>query len=236
MPLNKVSASVLFTIFGAKGDLTRRKLIPALYNLYIEGHLPEFSICCVDYQQTQETEFKADLLAGVNEFSRSGKAVSEQWKKFEKCISYLQADFTEDKTYPTLKKFATDFDRQTGRRSSRIYYFAVAPKFIEIISEGLYANKIANKVSLDRMVIEKPFGTDYTTARQLNQFLNARFAEKQLYRIDHYLGKETVQNMMAFRFANHVFEPLWNNKFIDHVQITVAEQVTVGKRGGYYDG
>jgi glucose-6-phosphate 1-dehydrogenase len=236
MTLKKITGPVLFTIFGAKGDLTRRKLIPALYNLYLEGHLNTFAICCVDYQETNQANFKEDLHAGINEFSRNGAALPKQWKEFSESVSYLQADFNQDKTYSALKEFANEFDKRVSKRSTRIFYFAVAPRFIEIISQGLYSHKVANKISLDRIVIEKPFGTDFATARKLNLFLNSRFAEKQLYRIDHYLGKETVQNMMAFRFANHVFEPLWNNKFVDHVQITVAEQVTVGKRGGYYDG
>jgi glucose-6-phosphate 1-dehydrogenase len=116
-----------------------------------------------------------------------------------------------------------------------MYYFATAPKFIEIIAEALYKHKLCNREALDRIIVEKPFGTDLDSARKLNRFLGKRFSEKQIYRIDHYLGKETVQNIIAFRFANYVFEPLWNRKYIDHIQISVAEQVGVGKRGGYYD-
>ena len=226
----------MITIFGAKGDLTRRKLIPALYNLYTGNHLPEtFAIYCVDFLATDEKVFKDDLLAGINQFSRNGIAEKIQWKEFAAKLYYLQGDFQEAGTFSSLKKRADDFDKQNGQRSARVFYFATAPRFIEIIAEGLFKHKICNRETLDRIVIEKPFGTDLETAKKLNVFLSKRFAEKQLYRIDHYLGKETVQNIMAFRFANYVFEPLWNNKYIDHVQISVAEQVGVGKRGGYYD-
>jgi len=233
---DKIGLPAFITIFGAKGDLTRRKLIPALYNLYAGFHLPaRFAIYCVDFLPTEEADFKNDLLAGVNEFSRNGKAAESKWKAFAACIFYMQGDFQDDATYGRLKTAADDFDKREKKACTRLFYFATAPRFIEIIGEGLYKHKICNKAALHRMVIEKPFGTDLNSARKLNRFLGSRFAEKQLYRIDHYLGKETVQNIMAFRFANYVFEPLWNNQFIDHIQISVAEQVSVGKRGGYYD-
>ena len=236
MKKKKIPPPVLITIFGAKGDLTRRKLIPALYNLYTGNHLPEiFAIYCVDFLESDETDFKNDLLAGINEFSRNGIAEKIKWKEFAAKLFYIQGDFQEEDTFLNLKQSADDFDKQKGQKCSRIFYFATAPRFIEIIAEGLYKHKLCNRVSMDRIVIEKPFGTDLNSAKKLNLFLSKRFAEKQVYRIDHYLGKETVQNIMAFRFANNVFEPLWNNKYIDHIQITVAEQVSVGKRGGYYD-
>jgi glucose-6-phosphate 1-dehydrogenase len=224
------------TIFGAKGDLTRRKLVPALYNLYTGNHLPQsFAIYCIDYLASDEEEFKKELLAGINEFSRNGIAEHKQWKEFSKNIFYIQGDFQKPETFVNLKVQADKFDKQNKQRGTRLFYFATAPRFIEIITEGLYQNNICNRATLDRIVIEKPFGTDLASAKKLNLFLSKRFAEKQVYRIDHYLGKEAVQNIMAFRFANYVFEPLWNNKFIDHIQISVAEEVGVGKRGGYYD-
>jgi glucose-6-phosphate 1-dehydrogenase len=236
MSQKKISAPVMITIFGAKGDLTRRKLIPALYNLFTGTHLPaNYAIYCVDYLTTDETVFKNDLLTGINEFSRNGIAEELTWKDFAAKLFYIQGDFQEAGTFLNLKRSADNFDKQNGLRSARIFYFATAPRFIEIIAEGLYKQKLCNRVMMDRIVIEKPFGTDLHSAKRLNLFLSKRFAEKQLYRIDHYLGKETVQNIMAFRFANYVFEPLWNNKYIDHIQISAAEQVGVGKRGGYYD-
>jgi len=236
MNQKKIKLPVLITIFGAKGDLTRRKLIPALYNLFISNYLPPvFAIYCVDYLATDETAFKNDLLAGINEFSRNGIAEENKWKEFAAKLFYIQGDFQDAATFLGLKKSTQNFDKQNKQRGSRIFYFATAPRFIEIIAEGLYQHKLCSRATLDRIVIEKPFGTDLSTAKKLNLFLSKRFEEKQLYRIDHYLGKETVQNIMAFRFANYVFEPLWNNKYIDHIQINVAEQVSVGNRGGYYD-
>lgn len=236
MVQKKPQPPVSITIFGAKGDLTRRKLIPALYNLYISDHLPPvFSIYCIDFLAIEEELFKADLLAGVNEFSRTGVAEPVKWNEFAARLFYVQGDFQEAGTFLRLKERIEGFDKQNSVRTSRVFYFAIAPRFIEVIADGLYKHKLCNRASQDRIVIEKPFGTDLDSAKKLNVFLSKRFAEKQLYRIDHYLGKETVQNIMAFRFANYVFEPLWNNKYIDHIQISVAEQVGVGKRGGYYD-
>jgi glucose-6-phosphate 1-dehydrogenase len=232
----KKALPAAITIFGAKGDLTKRKLIPALYNLFIGGHLPEItSIYCVDGIAAEEAAFKADLLSGVNEFSRQGKAEPGQWTAFAAKLTYIQGDFLKGETYSGLKKMLDAFDKQNKELGSRMFYFAVAPRFIEIIGEALYKCKLCNREGLDRIVVEKPFGTDLDSARKLNRFLSKRFSEKQIYRIDHYLGKETVQNIMAFRFANYVFEPLWNKKYIDHIQISVAEEVGVGKRGGYYD-
>lgn len=234
-PLKKVHCANI-TIFGAKGDLTHRKLIPALYNLYIEDHLPaQFAIYCVDAIGIDEALFKDDLLAGVNSFSRNGAADKGKWDSFAARIYYIQGDFLKEETFTGLKAMMESFDKLHSMRATRMFYFAVAPRFIEIIADGLSKHKLAARPLLDRIIVEKPFGTDLDTARNLNKFLGKRFAEKQIYRIDHYLGKETVQNILAFRFANYVFEPLWNRKYIDHVQISLAEEVGVGKRGGYYD-
>jgi glucose-6-phosphate 1-dehydrogenase len=223
-------------IFGAKGDLTSRKLIPAMYNLFLGNYLsPWFSIVCVDYVSIEEEDFKKELLEGINKFSRNGKADEHVWKQFASHLHYIQGDFLKAETFSRLTERFARFDKQNKKRSDRLFYYAVAPRFIEPISEALYQHKLCDKPLHDRIVIEKPFGIDLASAQKLNRFLRKRFEEKQLYRIDHYLGKETVQNILAFRFANYVFEPLWNRKYIDHVQISVAEQVTVGKRGGYYD-
>jgi glucose-6-phosphate 1-dehydrogenase len=224
------------TIFGAKGDLTNRKLIPALFNLYIGNHLPPaFNIFCVDYLPAKDGDFNQDLLAGINAFSRSGKADEKKWIEFSSRLFYIQGDFLKAETYIQLNGKLESFDKQNQQRGTRIFYYAVAPRFIEIISESLYKQKLCNREIRDRIVVEKPFGTDLDSSKKLNRFLGKRFSESQIYRIDHYLGKETVQNILAFRFANYVFEPLWNNQYIDHVQIAVAEAVGVGKRGGYYD-
>ncbi|HEY6901276.1 MAG TPA: glucose-6-phosphate dehydrogenase [Puia sp.] len=224
------------TIFGAKGDLTKRKLIPALYNLYADNHLPSiFSIYCVDFLTVDETEYKDWLLDGVNSFSRTGKASPEKWAAFSSRIHYVQGDFMKEETYATLKDRIRSFEDVEQQRGVRMFYFAVAPRFIEVIADSLCKQKLCNRDALDRIVVEKPFGTDLDSARKLNRYLNKRFKKKQIYHIDHYLGKEMVQNILAFRFANYVFEPLWNNKYIDHIEISVAEEVSVGTRGGYYD-
>ncbi|MHA4807414.1 glucose-6-phosphate dehydrogenase [Flavitalea flava] len=230
--VHKLTSSAI-TIFGAKGDLTKRKLIPALYNLYTDGHLPSnFVIFCVDFLPVDQETYRNDLLAGVNEFSRKGKADQEKWAVFAERIRYVQGDFMKKETYTTLKDNIKTFEQQRG---VRMFYFAVAPRFIEPIADSLCQAKLCNRDTLDRIVVEKPFGVDLASARKLNSYLSSRFKEKQIYHIDHYLGKEMVQNILAFRFANYVFEPLWNNKYIDHIQISVAEEVGVGKRGGYYD-
>jgi len=223
-------------IFGANGDLCSRKLIPALYNLYLADHLPQvFFIIAIDHGEIKETDYKKHLLDGVNEFSRTGKADKSAWKKFSTQISYLQGDFTTASLYDALNEKLRSCDAVAGNRCNRLFYYSVAPRFIETISEQLFKNKTATQKDSDRIIIEKPFGSDLASAKKLNAFLTRRFDEKQLYRIDHYLGKETVQNIAAFRFANYVFEPLWNKKFVDHVQITVAETVSVGSRAGYYE-
>jgi glucose-6-phosphate 1-dehydrogenase len=223
-------------IFGAGGDLCWRKLIPALYNLYLTDNLPEnFFITAIDHGAITAVAFNKRLLEGINQFSRSGKADKNAWKQFSTHIHYLQGDFTNAALYISLYKLLKEQDKKTGQRLNRLFYYSVSPRFIETISEELYKNKIATQKETDRIIIEKPFGSSLQTAKELNAFLLKRFAEKQLYRIDHYLGKETVQNMMVFRFANYIFEPLWNNSFIDHVQITVAETVAVGSRAGYYE-
>jgi glucose-6-phosphate 1-dehydrogenase len=224
------------TIFGAKGDLTWRKLIPALYNLYIDHHLPQkFHIFCVDFLPVDNAAYLEWLLTGVNEFSRTGRADAAKWTEFAKHITYVQGDFMKKETYDVLKDNIQRYEKAENIRGIRMFYFAVAPRFIEVIADALCNRKLCNREKLDRIIVEKPFGTDLDSARQLNRYLNKRFEAKQIYHIDHYLGKEMVQNILAFRFANYVFEPLWNNKFIENIQISVAESVSVGKRGGYYD-
>jgi glucose-6-phosphate 1-dehydrogenase len=223
-------------IFGANGDLCWRKLIPALYNLYLTDNLPEkFFITAIDHGEITGEAFNKKMLDGINQFSRSGKADKKAWSAFSSHIHYLQGDFTNADLYISLNKLLKEQDIKTGQRLNRLFYYSVSPRFIETIAEELYKNKIAPQKETDRIIIEKPFGSSLQTAKKLNAFLLKRFSEKQLYRIDHYLGKETVQNMMVFRFANYIFEPLWNKNFIDHVQITVAETVPVGGRANYYE-
>jgi glucose-6-phosphate 1-dehydrogenase len=223
-------------IFGGNGDLAWRKLIPAFYNLFINGFMPDnFAIYGMHYQEMKESAYEKHLLEGVNTFSRSGRAKLHDWKKFAKRIFYFQGDFTVDDTYTRLSEQLTDNDKHWKTRAVRLFYYSVAPKFIEPISISLAKYNLAENKLLDRIVVEKPFGSDLATARELNHLLTTHFNEKQIYRIDHYLGKETVQNLLAFRFANIVYESIWNHNYIDHVQITVAESIGVGERGNYYE-
>jgi glucose-6-phosphate 1-dehydrogenase len=236
MSKSKGPELAVITIFGARGDLTIRKLIPALYNLYVDGHLPgHFAIFCVDFVTVDQQAYLNLLLEGVNEFSRSGKADPAKWGEFSQRTSYIQGDFQQDVTYTAVRGKIREFEQKYQERGVRIFYFAVAPRFIEMISDSLCSAKLCTMDTHHRIVVEKPFGNDLESARKLNRYLSKRFKERQIYHIDHYLGKEMVQNIAAFRFANHVFEPLWNKDFIDHIEISVAEEVGVGKRGGYYD-
>ncbi len=234
---NSIKQPAAIIILGGTGDLTKRKLIPAFYNLFISKHLPEkFTILLLGRNEDKNEQYKKDLFDGINEFSRTGKPDEKNWKIFSDKIFYQQGNFLDNSTFEILKEHLDAFDKKNKQRCLRTFYLAIAPQFIEASAEGLYKNKICNQIKLDRIVVEKPFGTDLESAQKLNKFLQKRFSEKQIFRIDHYLGKETVQNIMAFRFANTVFSPVWNNKYIDHIQISLSEQVSVGKRGGYYDG
>src|SRR5258706_11407962 len=223
-------------ILGGKGDLAWRKLFPAFYNLYINGFLPEhFAIYGVHYEKMEEKDFEHHLLEGINTFSRSGKAKKKEWKEFAEHVFYFEGDFTADDTFRRLGDTLAGNDKKWGSRATRLFYFSVSPRFIGPISLLLSKYGLTNEIALDKIVVEKPFGSDWQSAHELNQLLSKHFKEKQIYRIDHYLGKETVQNVMAFRFANIVYESVWNHNYIDHVQITVAENIGVGNRGNYYD-
>ena len=226
----------IITIFGGSGDLTWRKLIPALYNLYLDGWLNQkFSIVCFGRNEMKDGEFLEKLKDGVDKFSRSGISVAEKWDKFSKYIIYKAGDFTSKEIFYTIKTDVTAFEKEANEAVNKIYYMAVNPQFFEGIADGLNEAGLNEDCENTRLVIEKPFGTDLETAKALNEKLLSIFTEAQLYRIDHYLGKETVQNLLAFRFANALFEPLWNRNYIDNIQITVSEKIGVEDRGGYYD-
>lgn len=233
---NNISPTI-FVIFGGTGDLNKRKLAPALYNLFTEGYMPEkFSIIGTGRTSFTDKKYREVMLENINTFSRNGKVKSEAWKKFEPNIAYCATDITNPSSFENLKKTIEGLQKEYGKETQIIYYLAVAPNFFSQIAECLCKYKLTEDEDNSRIVIEKPFGHDLESAKELNLLLSKIFTEKQIYRIDHYLGKETVQNMMAFRFANSLFEPLWNRTYIEHIQISVTEQLGVGDRGGYYEG
>ncbi|MET0635501.1 MAG: glucose-6-phosphate dehydrogenase [Chitinophagaceae bacterium] len=227
--------SILF-IFGGSGDLANRKLIPALYNLYIDNQLPEkFMVIGVGRTEFTEEVYREKLLDGINQFSRRKDEIEETWPEFSKMISYRCMDLQDDASYVSMAQWIRDKGAEWKADPVSIFYLAVAPQMAPGISIKLSQQKVCEDPHHTRIVFEKPFGHDWQSAHDLNKLLAGMFTEEQIYRIDHYLGKETVQNILAFRFANALFEPVWNNHYIDHVQITAAETVGVEDRGGYYE-
>jgi len=227
----------IFIIFGGTGDLNARKLAPALYNLYLDNWLPkQFAIIGTGRTKLSDEDFRKILLDDINQFSRSGKAEKAKWDDFSQNIYYQVSDINDHETYKEFGKSIQAFNTKWNEKSNVIYYMAVSPNFFPIIATNISKAKLAVDPDRTRIVIEKPFGHDLETAKELNQLLAGIFDERQIYRIDHYLGKETVQNIMAFRFANSLFEPIWNRNYIEHVQISVTEQLGVEERGDYYDG
>lgn len=224
-------------IFGAAGDLTWRKLVPALYDLFIDELLPErFAIFGVDGKSISVEDWRSRLHAGVDQFSRHGKADSSNWKEFAgHLIDCLIGDFTKAETFESLAKSLTEQDQNLGEQAEHVFYLATPPTIVKDIVHNLGKAGLTKDTQHSRLVFEKPFGHDQDSARALNQSLLKTLEEPQIYRIDHFLGKETVQNILAFRFANTLFEPIWDRRYIDHVQITVAETLGVVHRGEYYE-
>ena len=230
------SQPTIFFIFGGTGDLTSRKLIPALYNLFLDGWMPEkFAVIGMGRTSHSNEQFRALLLEDLNKFSRGGKAEQQKWDAFSANVFFQVSEIKDDGTYETQGATIKKLTQEWQTEPCVIYYLAVAPRFFAPIAENLAKHKLAENPNKSRIVIEKPFGHDLESAKELNKLLNERFLESQIYRIDHYLGKETVQNILAFRFANSILEPLWNRNYIDHVQISVTEQLGVADRGGYYE-
>jgi glucose-6-phosphate 1-dehydrogenase len=227
----------ILVIFGATGDLTKRKLYPALYNLYRDRALPEhFAVVAIGRRRKTDEEVRADIIQSIKEFSRTGLTGQEEDLGFLNCFHYFQLDFNESERYADLKAKLDELDKSCGTKGNGVFFLAVAPEHFGAITLQLRTHGMApNQDSWQRLVIEKPFGWDLDSAQELNRVIRSTFAEKLIYRIDHYLGKEMVQNLMILRFANTLFEPLWNNKYIDHVQITFAETVGVEGRGPYYE-
>lgn len=228
----------LMIIFGATGDLTRRKLLPALYNLKLEGLLPEpFGVVGAARRPVGDDGFRSSQREGVQRYSRQGLD-NELWDSFADALTYSPCSFDDPEGYRLLAEHIRRRESELGTGGNRLYYLAVPPSAFPVIlkrMEEAGLNRPGQDGSWARLVVEKPIGTDLTTALELNRTVNRVFRERDVFRIDHYLGKETVQNLMVFRFANAIFEPLWNTKYVDHVQITVAESIGVEGRGSYFE-
>lgn len=226
-------------IFGGGGDLSRRKLLPAVFNQAMDGELPaNFAVLGFAIEKMDDVSYREFARKGVQQFSRQALDATF-WADFETRLHYLQGSMDNPAAYQQLKQRLDEIDAQFGIPGNRVFYLAIPPTLIETCVCQLKAAGLVMPVDelspFSRIIVEKPIGRDLESARQVNGTLSENFAESQIYRIDHYLGKETVQNILAMRFANAIFEPLWNSKHIDHVQITVAEEEGVGTRAGYYD-
>lgn len=227
------------TIFGGAGDLTTRKILPALYDSYYHGLLPRgFSIVGAGIPEMSTEAYRKLVQESVEQFSHDKILDKKKIAVFAEGAFYVSGKFDDSEFYKRLEKQLVEISQKRTKCDNRIYYFSVPPSVFGMLAEHLGKHKMSQVTGADhwrRMIVEKPFGTDLASARKLNRDLQTAFAEWQIYRIDHYLGKETVQNIMALRFANGIFEPLWNRNYVDHVQITASETLGVEKRGGYYE-
>jgi glucose-6-phosphate 1-dehydrogenase len=237
--LERVPDPAILVLLGATGDLAHRKVLPALYQLWRTNLLPhEFVILAVGRREYDDDAFRAEIRTSLEQFSRVLPLDEPAWQSFEERIRYHRLDFADADGFDALSARLDTFDEEHGTRGNRIFYLATQPsQFTDIVAQ-------LGRVGLDherhdggwrRIVIEKPFGHDLDSAKRLNREVGKVFRESQVYRIDHYLGKETVRNLLVFRFGNGIFEPLWNRRYVDHVQITVAESIGIGNRGAFYE-
>ena len=236
--LNRIAGPSSLVIFGVTGDLSRKKLMPAVYDLANRGLLPPgFALVGFARRDWKNEDFAKEVHDSVREYART-PFKEEVWRQLAEGIRFVQGDFDDDSAFDRLKATIEELDANRGTNGNHAFYLSVPPKAFPLVCRQLSRSGLAEpkEDQFRRVVIEKPFGSDLTSARELNEVVESVFPADSIFRIDHYLGKETVQNILALRFANQLFEPLWNNNFIDHVQITMAEDIGVGGRAGYYDG
>ena len=237
--LERTPESCTMVIFGASGDLTRRKLLPALYNLALDGLLPDgFAVVGFARSEMTDQQFRQEALEAVREFSRR-PVDAALWDSFARGLFYTGAGSLNPEDFQRLTGLVARVDRERNTGGNRVFYLSVPPSAYSGIVQQLGASGLATRgqdgSGWARIIIEKPFGRDLESARALNQEVAQVFAEDHVYRIDHFLGKETVQNILVFRFANGIFEPVWNRRYVDHVQITASETLGVAHRGPYYE-
>jgi glucose-6-phosphate 1-dehydrogenase len=235
MNMNDIDLSSTLVIFGGTGDLAHRKLLPAIYNLAVEGLLPDaFNLVAVGRRKQTTDAYRTEIYEAVSTYSRF-KMDEAIWNLIKNKIYYYEMDFTKEAGYVELNQFLTELEQLKQTSHSRIYYLAVSPDYFEVIVDHIHLCFKDQKQGSQRVVIEKPFGKDLASAKQLNDKIVSVFQEENTYRIDHYLGKEMLQNIMVIRFANSLFEPIWNNQYIEQVQITSNETLGVETRGQYYE-
>ncbi len=236
--LNRIAGPSSLIIFGVTGDLSRKKLMPAVYDLANRGLLPPgFALIGFARRDWEDQDFEQVVYEAVKQYSRT-KFDEDVWRQLAQGIRFVQGTFDDDEAFQTLKDITEELDRERGTMGNHAFYLSIPPKSFPLVTEQLRRSGLADQKEghWRRVVIEKPIGSDLKTARELNAVVESVFPPDSVFRIDHYLGKETVQNILALRFANQLYEPLWNANYVDHVQITMAEDIGVGGRAGYYDG
>lgn len=236
MKATTIPSDTLFVLFGAGGDLSWRLVVPALFNLFLDGNLPKrFQLLAVDRLDTNKADLAEHYFKGITEHSRRGAPPPDAWQTFSSMIHPIMLDATDPESFKKLAKVLDSHESDWASKAERVFYLATPPSLFEPIAIGLGAAGLSQDREHVRLVVEKPLGNDLTSFHQINDVLCRIFEEHQLFRIDHFLGKETVQNILAMRFANPIFEPIWNRRYVDHVVITVAETLGVEKRGSFYE-